>query len=52
MSKWFGCYLTEIEIKIKTKVFHSFCHTVNPELRDAGVSPEYQIFLQMFLIFA
>lgn len=42
MSKWFRRYLTEIGIKRKTKVFHSFRHTVKPELRDAGVPPEYQ----------
>ena len=42
MSKWFGRYLDELGIKSKRKVFHSFRHTVKPELRDAGVGQEYQ----------
>ena len=42
MSKWFGRYLDLIGIKDKRKVFHSFRHTVKPELRDAGIPQEYQ----------
>jgi len=42
MSKWFGRYLDEIGIISKRKVFHSFRHTVKPELRDAGIPQEYQ----------
>ena len=42
MSKWFARYLDKLGIKTKRKVFHSFRHTVKPELRDAGVGQEYQ----------
>ena len=42
MSKWFGRYLDALGITSKRKVFHSFRHTVKPELRDAGVGQEYQ----------
>lgn len=42
MSKWFGRYLESIGISGKRKVFHSFRHTVKPELRDANVGREYQ----------
>ena len=42
MSKWFARYLEKLGIKTKRKVFHSFRHTVKPELRDAGVGQEYQ----------
>ncbi|MBR1399365.1 MAG: site-specific integrase [Alphaproteobacteria bacterium] len=42
MSKWFGRYLDYLGIESRKKVFHSFRHTVKPELRDAGVKQEYQ----------
>ena len=42
ISQWFGRYLKKIGIDSRSKVFHSFRHTVKPYLRDAGISKEYQ----------
>lgn len=42
MSQWFGRYLKKIGIDSRSKVFHSFRHTIKPYLRDAGISQEYQ----------
>lgn len=42
ISQWFGRYLKKIGIDSRSKVFHSFRHTVKPYLRDADVSQEYQ----------
>ena len=42
MSGWFARYLKSIGIDDRSKVFHSFRHTVKPYLRDAKISQEYQ----------
>lgn len=42
MSGWFARYLKSLGIDDRSKVFHSFRHTVKPHLRDAKISKEYQ----------
>ncbi len=42
LSAWFGRYLKEIGFKTRSKVFHSFRHTVKTYLRDCKVPLEYQ----------
>lgn len=42
ISTWFARYLEEVKIKTRSKVFHSFRHTVKTYLRDCKVPLEYQ----------
>lgn len=43
VSQWFGRYLKSLGITSRSKVFHSFRHTVKPALRDVAKVPlEYQ----------
>lgn len=42
ISIWFGRYLQKLKIKTRSKVFHSFRHTVKTYLRDCKVPLEYQ----------
>lgn len=42
VSQWFGRYLKGLGIDSRSKVFHSFRHTIKPYLRDNGVPQEYQ----------
>lgn len=42
ISTWFAQYLAGLKIKTRSKVFHSFRHTVKTYLRDCKVPLEYQ----------
>lgn len=42
ISTWFGRYLKEVQIKTRSKVFHSIRHLVKTYLRDCKVPLEYQ----------